>query len=76
MTRTRLIAAMLSTVLCLTLTAVLYLSARVKSAAAATQASGLVALPLILVSYAQSSAGLIGSSNTHTQGESKREGAG
>jgi len=41
---------------------VLRLSARVKSAAAAQQASGLVTLPLILLSYAQSSGALFGSS--------------
>jgi ABC-2 type transport system permease protein len=46
--------------LCLTLSVVLRLSARVKSAAAAQQASGLVTLPLILLSYAQSSGALFG----------------
>lgn len=46
--------------LCLTLSVVLRLSARVKSAAAAQQASGLVTLPLILLSYAQSSGLLFG----------------
>jgi ABC-2 type transport system permease protein len=39
---------------------VLRLSARVKSAAAAQQASGLVTLPLIILSYAQSTGGLLG----------------
>lgn len=47
--------------LCITLSVVLRLSARVKSAAAAQQASGLVTLPLIIVSYAQSSGVLFGS---------------
>ena len=46
--------------LALTLSVVLRLSARVKSSAAAQQASGLVTLPLILVSYAQSSGFLFG----------------
>jgi ABC-type Na+ efflux pump permease subunit len=46
--------------LCLTLSVVLRLSARVKSAAAAQQASGLVTLPLILLSYTQSTGGLVG----------------
>ena len=41
--------------LALTLSVVLRLSARVKSSAAAQQASGLVTLPLIMVSYGQSS---------------------
>lgn len=41
--------------LAITLSVVLRLSARVKSAAAAQQASGLVSLPLIVLSYAQSS---------------------
>jgi ABC-2 type transport system permease protein len=41
--------------LALTLSVVLRLSARVKSAAAAQQASGLVTLPAIILSYAQSS---------------------
>ncbi len=50
--------------LALTLTVVLRLSGRVKSAAAAQQASGLVTLPLILVSYAQSSGALFGASNS------------
>jgi ABC-2 type transport system permease protein len=48
--------------LALTLSVVLRLSARVKSAAAAQQASGLVTLPLILLSYAQSSGALFGAS--------------
>jgi ABC-2 type transport system permease protein len=46
--------------LALTLSVVIRLSGRVKSAAAAQQASGLVTLPLILVSYAQSSGLLFG----------------
>lgn len=44
----------------LALTAVLRISARVKSATAAQQASGLVTLPLILLSYGQSSGALFG----------------
>jgi ABC-type transport system involved in multi-copper enzyme maturation permease subunit len=44
--------------LAITLSIVLRLSARVKSAAAAQQASGLVSLPLIMISYAQSSGAL------------------
>jgi ABC-2 type transport system permease protein len=47
--------------LAITLSVVLRLSARVKSAAAAQQASGLVTLPLIMVAYAQTSGGLFGS---------------
>jgi ABC-2 type transport system permease protein len=46
--------------LAITLSVVLRLSARVKSAAAAQQASGLVTLPLIVLSYAQSSGALLG----------------
>src|SRR6202035_5796527 len=46
--------------LAITLSVVLRLSARVKSAAAAQQASGLVTLPAIMVSYAQSSGALFG----------------
>lgn len=46
--------------LALTLSVVLRLSARVKSSAAAQQASGLVTLPLIMVSYAQSSGFVFG----------------
>ncbi|HEX2701308.1 MAG TPA: ABC transporter permease subunit [Acidimicrobiales bacterium] len=46
--------------LALTLSVVLRLSARVRSSAAAQQASGLVTLPLIMVSYAQSSGLLLG----------------
>ena len=45
--------------LAITLSVVLRLSARVKSAAA-QQASGLVTLPLIMLSYAQSTGGLLG----------------
>ena len=47
--------------LALTLSVVLRLSARVKSSAAAQQASGLVTLPLIMVSYAQSTGIVLGS---------------
>jgi ABC-2 type transport system permease protein len=46
--------------LAITLSVVLRLSARVKSAAAAQQASGLVTIPLILISYAVASGGLFG----------------
>ena len=46
--------------LAITLSVVLRLSARVKSAAAAQQASGLVTLPLIVLSYAQSTGALLG----------------
>jgi len=46
--------------LALTLSVVLRLSGRVRSAAAAQQASGLVTLPLIMMSYAQSSGALFG----------------
>lgn len=46
--------------LAITLSVVLRLSARVKSAAAAQQASGLVTLPAILLSYGQSSGALFG----------------
>lgn len=49
--------------LAITLSVVLRLSARVKSAAAAQQASGLVTLPLIMLSYAQSTGGLLGAGN-------------
>jgi hypothetical protein len=44
--------------LALTLSVVLRLSARVKSTAAAQQASGLVSLPLIMVAYSQSTGAL------------------
>ncbi|TMK53434.1 MAG: hypothetical protein E6G59_05780 [Actinobacteria bacterium] len=44
----------------LALSAVLRISARVRSATAAQQASGLVTLPLILVAYGQSSGALLG----------------
>lgn len=50
--------------LALTLSIVLRLSARVKSTAAAQQASGLVTLPLILVAYSQSTGALFGASGT------------
>ncbi|HEY1116367.1 MAG TPA: ABC transporter permease subunit [Acidimicrobiales bacterium] len=48
--------------LALTLSVVLRLSARVKSTAAAQQASGLVSLPLIMVAYSQSTGALFGGS--------------
>ena len=50
--------------LLLTLSLVLRLSARVRSTAAAQQASGLVTLPLIAVAYAQSSGMLMGSGSS------------
>jgi ABC-type Na+ efflux pump permease subunit len=50
--------------LAITLSVVLRLSARVKSAAAAQQASGLVTLPLIMVSYGVASGGLFGAGNS------------
>jgi len=46
--------------LALTLSIVLRLSARVKSTAAAQQASGLVTLPLIMIAYSQSTGSLFG----------------
>lgn len=46
--------------LAFTLSLVLRLSARVKSTAAAQQASGLVSLPLIMVAYSQSTGALFG----------------
>lgn len=46
--------------LAITLSLVLRLSARVKSAAAAQQASGLVTLPLIMLAYGQASGFLVG----------------
>ena len=46
--------------LALTLSLVLRLSARVKSTAAAQQASGLVTLPLIMIAYSQSTGALLG----------------
>jgi len=50
--------------LAITLSVVLRLSARVKSAAAAQQASGLVTLPLIMLSYGVSSGGLFGAGDS------------
>lgn len=50
--------------LAITLSLVLRLSGRVKSAAAAQQASGLVTLPLIMLSYAQSSGYLLGAARS------------
>jgi ABC-2 type transport system permease protein len=46
--------------LALTLSLVLRLSARVKSTAAAQQASGLISLPLIMIAYSQSTGSLYG----------------
>ncbi len=53
--------------LCLALSIVLRLSARVRSTAAAQQASGLVTLPLILLAYSQSTGSLFGSSASTIQ---------
>ena len=50
--------------LAITLSVVLRLSARVRSAAAAQQASGLVTLPLISIAYGQSTGSLIGASGS------------
>src|SRR2546421_4866798 len=50
--------------LAITLSVVLRLSGRVRSGAAAQQASGLVTLPLIVVAYAQSSGVLLGAGST------------
>lgn len=50
--------------LCFALSLVLRLSARVKSTAAAQQASGLVTLPLIILAYSQSTGSLFGNSST------------
>ena len=50
--------------LAITLSVVLRLSARVKSAAAAQQASGLVTLPLISIAYGQSTGALFGASGS------------
>lgn len=58
-----LIAWVVPPFLALTLSLVLRLSARVKSTAAAQQASGLVTLPLIMIAYAQATGALYGSSN-------------
>jgi hypothetical protein len=49
--------------LALALSLVLRLSARVKSTAAAQQASGLVTLPLIMVAYGQSTGALFGAAS-------------
>ena len=49
--------------LALTLSLVLRLSAKVKSTAAAQQASGLVSLPLIMVAYSQATGSLYGGSS-------------
>jgi ABC-type Na+ efflux pump permease subunit len=56
-----LIAWVVPPFLALTLSLVLRLSARVKSTAAAQQASGLVTLPLIMIAYAQATGSLFGS---------------
>ena len=50
--------------LAITLSVILRLSARVRSGAAAQQASGLVTLPLIVLAYAQSSGILLGAGQT------------
>lgn len=50
--------------LAITLSVVLRLSARVKSAAAAQQASGLVTLPLISIAYGQSTGSLFGAAGS------------
>lgn len=50
--------------LAITLSVVLRLSARVRSAAAAQQASGLVTLPLISIAYGQSTGSLFGASGS------------
>lgn len=52
--------------LALALSMVLRLSARVKSTAAAQQASGLVTLPLIMVAYSQSTGALFGAGASST----------
>lgn len=52
--------------LALALSMVLRLSARVKSTAAAQQASGLVTLPLIMVAYSQSTGALFGTGASST----------
>lgn len=49
--------------LCICLSLVLRLSAKVKSTAAAQQASGLVSLPLIMIAYSQATGVLFGSGN-------------
>ncbi len=56
-----LIAWVLPPFLALALSLVLRLSARVKSTAAAQQASGLVTFPLIIIAYGQSTGALLGS---------------
>lgn len=56
-----LIAWVLPPFLALALSIVLRLSARVKSTAAAQQASGLVTFPLIIIAYGQSTGALLGS---------------
>jgi ABC-type Na+ efflux pump permease subunit len=52
--------------LAIALSLVVRLSARVKSTAAAQQASGLVTLPLILIAYGQSTGALLGSGTPYT----------
>lgn len=52
--------------LCFALSLILRLSARVRSTAAAQQASGLVTLPLIIIAYSQSTGSLFGGATTTT----------
>src|SRR4029079_8652768 len=54
----QLIVLVLAPLLAITLSLVLRLSSRVKSTAAAQQATGLVTLPLILIAYGQSTGAL------------------
>ena len=54
--------------LALTLSIVLRLSARVKSTAAAQQASGLVTLPLIGIAYSQATGALFGAADHQLHG--------
>lgn len=56
-----LIVVVIPPFIALALSLVLRLSARVRSTAAAQQATGLITLPLILIAYGQSTGGLIGS---------------
>jgi ABC-type transport system involved in multi-copper enzyme maturation permease subunit len=55
-----LIAWVLPPILCLTLSIVLRLSARVRSTAAAQQAAGLVSLPMIGIAYSQATGTIVG----------------
>ena len=61
--------------LALTLSIVLRLSARVKSTAAAQQASGLVTLPLIGIAYSQATGALFGASHHQLHHRRDRLGA-